>query len=239
MKHSILTISLVIFTLPACNKSEQVVTTGSLLNEMTDLARLAEFPTETYRTVQFSSYDRRSTKPDDPFWFANADGFGNEPVPGFEKVLKQPDTNGIGEYLICDIQKTGAILRLWTAGINGKIRFFLDDMSIPVYEGPAEDFFWKTMEVLSGNAIKMDSLQAFRQFDAVYFPIPFARRCRIEWIGNIQEIHFYHVGVRLYDNSVDVETFNASDFNKYERELERTNRGLQSPVEGGNRPLKE
>jgi len=228
MKLYILTISLVIFSLPACKKSAQVVTTGSLLNEMTDLARLAEYRQNTYRTVQYSSYDRRSKKPGDPFWFANADGFGNEPLPGFEEVLKQPDTNGIGHYLICDIQNPGAILRLWTAGIKGKIRLFLDDTSMPVYEGSAEDFFWKTMEVLSRNAIKMDSLQAFRQFDAIYFPIPFSRRCRIEWIGKIQEIHFYHVGVRLYDNAVNVETFNASDFSKYKSELERTNRDLQS-----------
>jgi len=228
MKLTILSISLVIFSLPSCQKSEQVVTTGSLLYEMTDLARLAEYQHNTYRTVQYSSYDRRSVKPGDPFWFANADGFGKEPIPGFEEVLKPPDTNGIGHYLICDIQNPGAIIRLWTAGIKGKIRFFLDDTSMPVYEGSAEDFFWKTMEVLSRNAIKMDSLQAFRQFDAVYFPIPFARRCRIEWIGNIQEIHFYHVGVRLYDNSANVETFNASDFSKYKRELERTNRDLQS-----------
>ena len=166
---------------------------------MTDLERLCQFPEQKYRTLQYSSYDRRSTKPGDPSWFANDDGFGNEPIPGFESVLKHPDTSGIGTYLICDIQQPGAIVRLWTAGIKGKIRFFLDDMDTPVYDGAAEDFFWKTMEVLSGNGVKMDALQAFRQFDAVYFPIPFAEGCRIEWIGNIKEIHFYHVGVRIYD----------------------------------------
>jgi hypothetical protein len=231
MKLYLFTTGLAIFMLSACHKSGQRVTTGSLINEMTDLSRLSQVPGQTYRTVQYSSYDRRSTKAGDGFWFANEDGFGNEPIPGFEKVLIQPDTNGIGEYLICDIQKPGAIVRLWTAGIKGRIRFFLDDMSVPVYEGLATDFFWKTLEALSGNAVKMDSLQAFRQFDAVYFPVPFARGCRIEWIGNIQEIHFYHVGVRIYDDDVNVETFSARDFIKYAKELEKTNRDLQFPSE--------
>ena len=100
--------------------SDNVITTVSLLNEMTDLKRLASLPDENYRTIQFSSYDRRSTSPTDSCWFSNEDGFGNEPIPGFEKVLKQPDTAGIGEYLICDVNKPGAIVRLWTAGIEWK-----------------------------------------------------------------------------------------------------------------------
>ena len=228
MKLYMFTIGLAIIMLSDCQRSWHMVTTGSLLNEMTDLHRLSRFPEHTYRTVQYSSYDRRSTSASNRFWFANEDGFGNEPIPGFEKVLKQADTDGIGEYLICDIRSPGAIVRLWTAGIKGQIRFFLDDMSVPVYEGAAADFFWKTMEVLSGNELKMDSLRAFRQFDAVYFPIPFAKGCRIEWIGNIKDIHFYHVGVRIYDSGVDVRTFTIKDFMDFAQELENTNRYLQS-----------
>lgn len=231
MKAILFTISLTLISLSACHKSGQIVTTGTLLNEMTDLERLSQFPEQTYRTVQYSSYDRRSTKPGDPTWFANDDGFGNEPIPGFQEVLKLPDTSGIGAYLICDIQQPGAIVRLWTAGINGKIRFFLDDMDTPVYEGAAEDFFWRTLGVLTGNVFNMDSLQAFRQFDAVYFPIPFAEGCRIEWIGNKKEIHFYHVGVRIYDPGADVETFPVDDFKRFMTELEETNRDLLSQME--------
>ena len=63
--------------------SEHVINTVSLLSEMTDLHRLSYLPGENYRTIQFSSYDRRSTKPTDSCWFSNEDGFGNEPVPGF------------------------------------------------------------------------------------------------------------------------------------------------------------
>ena len=43
--------------------SDKPVTTVSLLNEMADLHRLANLPDDTYRSIQFSSYDRRSTRP--------------------------------------------------------------------------------------------------------------------------------------------------------------------------------
>ena len=102
------------------------VTTGTLIEEMANLKRLAEYPSPFYNTIQFSSYDHRSTLPDAPDWFENSDGFGREPIPGFEKVLKEPGQDGIGQYLICDVKGPGAIVRLWTAAINGTIQLFLD-----------------------------------------------------------------------------------------------------------------
>jgi hypothetical protein len=54
------------------------VTTGSLFEDMIDLAALAEFPDPGYRMVQYSSYDRRSRVPGGPDWIANGDGFGGE-----------------------------------------------------------------------------------------------------------------------------------------------------------------
>jgi hypothetical protein len=59
--------------------SEGIITTGTLLGEMADMNRLTKLPLEQYRSVQFSSYDRRSTGPEDSCWFSNDDGFGNEP----------------------------------------------------------------------------------------------------------------------------------------------------------------
>jgi hypothetical protein len=185
-----------------------MVTTESLLDEMTDLERLATYPTAVYRSIQFSSYDRRSTSPSDSGWFSNEDGFGQEPIPGFEQVLKEPDSTGTGEYLICDVNGPGAILRLWTAGISGKIRLYLDDMNSPVYDGEAQPFFWNTVESLSG---KKGEINSFRQFDATYFPVPFSKRCRIEWTGDLTKIHFYHVGIRIYESGTRVRTFRSSD----------------------------
>jgi len=231
---NLLILAILLFATVYCtnHRSEQTITMGSLLNEMVDMERLTNLPEVSYKTVQYSSYDRRSTKPTDSFWFSNEDGFGNEPIPGFEKVLKQPDADGIGEYLICDIQKPGAILRLWTAGINGKIRLFLDDSKSPVFEGNAQDFFWKTIAMLSGKEVKPEYSNMLRQFDATYFPVPFSKGCRIEWIGDIRKIHFYHVGLRVYDSSVMVRTFSISDFNKYTEKLEEVDKLLRNPDAG-------
>jgi len=95
------------------------------------MANLATFPKPVFRTVQFSSYDHRSRLPGGPDWFANSDGFGGEPIPNFEKVLRAPDANGIGEYLIADAKGPGAIVRLWTAAISGSVRVYIDGSQTP------------------------------------------------------------------------------------------------------------
>ncbi len=208
---------------------EGPVTIGSLLDEMVSLKRLTFLPEPGYRTIQFSSYDRRSQSPSDSGWFANEDGFGGEPLPGFEEVIKEPDSTGIGEYLICDIQSPGVIQRLWTASITGSIRFFLDDADKPVYEGAASEFFWNPLNKLAGITDSAKYAETFRQFDATYLPVPFASRCRIEWIGNIREPHFYHVGVRVYKTGVKVEPFSAANFSKYVKKLDEVNSILVNP----------
>lgn len=205
----------------------QPVTTGTLLREMTDLKRLAEQPAHPYKYIQFSSYDRRSTSVNEPGWFGNSDGFGNEPVPGFEKVLKTPDENGTGEYLIAEVKGPGAILRLWTARINGKIRLFLDGSAI--YEGPAHDFFWKMPEKLAPETFPADYRDAFRQFDATYFPVPFAKSCRIEWIGDLKKTHFYHVGIRVYEPPCEVETFDPARLSSYLPRIEEVTEIMRDP----------
>jgi hypothetical protein len=102
------------------------IDTGVLLREMIDLPRLAEFPQPAFKTVQFSSYDRQSSLPGGPGWFANNDGFGGEENPNFEAVAREPDQDGVGEYVICDVEGPGAIVRTWTAAMTGTIRLHLD-----------------------------------------------------------------------------------------------------------------
>ena len=194
------------------------VTLGILFDEMVNMERLVKIPAHQYRSIQFSSYDRRSTSPYEEWWFANSDGFGREPVPNFEKVLKEPDESGIGEYLICDVRQPGAILRLWSAGIEGEVKVFLDDMESPFFKGSAEDFFWKMPELLMGRDLPYG---IFRQFDAVYFPIPFSERLRIEWIGNLNEVHFYHVGLRVYDKGIHVERFTRDALDIYSQKIDQ------------------
>jgi len=189
--------------------AQATVTTESLLREMIDLRALAEFPEPAFKTVQFSSYDRRSGVPGGPGWFSNADGFGNEPLPAFEAVVREPGEDGIGEYLVCDIEGPGAVVRCWTAAINGRIRMELDGAA--VFEGTADDFLRRPFDVLGAEAGLDPAVfeGTLNQQNAAYCPMPFAERCRIVWTGTLAEVHFYEVQVRLYEAGTAVETFSA------------------------------
>src|SRR5512139_1718320 len=144
----ILVASLIATTARAAASDAAVVTTVTLLDEMPDLGRLARWPDPAYRTIQFSSYDRRSTTSEAPGWFANADGFGGEPIPGFLKVLREPRDGQAGLYLMAEASGPGAIVRGWSAGMDGVLRVYLDpaggesgtDQGVLVWEGPAYDF---------------------------------------------------------------------------------------------------
>ena len=138
---------------------------------MIDTVRLGQFPDPAYKTVQFSSYDRRSTVAEGPDWFANSDGFGNEPTPNFEAVLEEPTDNKPGRYLICDVQGPGAIVRTWTAAIEGTLRVVLDDAEQPIYEGPAGQFLQAGLQSVAEQAGIPAELyvQTYRQRDASYF----------------------------------------------------------------------
>ncbi|MFQ5805619.1 MAG: DUF2961 domain-containing protein [Phycisphaerae bacterium] len=205
--------------------------TGQLLREMIDLSRLTDVPQPAFKTVQFSSYDRASALPGGPGWFANNDGFGNEATPNFEAVLKAPDESGIGEYLICDVEGPGAIVRTWTAACTGDIRLYLDDAKTPLYDGPAADFLTCPYRAFAKAAGIDESLLngTFQQSLAGYCPIPFAKRCRMIWIGNVKQVHFYHVQIRRYVPGVPVKTFEPEDLKACAADVGNVARVLADP----------
>lgn len=207
------------------------ITTGSLFEEMVDMANLAKFPSPAFRTVQFSSYDHRSRLPGGPDWFANSDGFGGEPIPNFEKVLRIPDANGVGEYLIVDVNGPGAIVRLWTAAISGAVRMYLDGSENAVYEGGADDFFHRPYDRFPQiDGIDKDRFRrTIYQRDASYAPIPFAKRLCVVWTGNIKQIHFYHLQVRLYDEGASVVSFRPEDIHRYRETIDGVTLVLSDP----------
>ncbi len=207
------------------------VTTGSLFREMIDLEGLAAVPAPAFRMVQFSSHDRSSTLPGGPGWFANADGFGEEPVPNFEKVLKEPDTSGTGEYLIADVDGPGAVVRLWTADISGRVRFYIDRNEVPLYDGDANEFFRRPYDSFPQiNSVNRDRFKkTVYQRDASYAPIPFARHLKVIWTGKIREIHFYHLQVRLYPPGTHVASFSPDDIARYRETIDSVSLVLSDP----------
>ncbi|MDT8400293.1 MAG: glycoside hydrolase family 172 protein [Bacteroidales bacterium] len=198
-----------------------IVSTETLLDELVSLERLSYMPHNNYRTVQFSSYDRRSTVPGRPGWFMNSDGFGGEPEPGFQAVIREPDSTGIGEYLICDVRGPGAIVRTWTAMINGELDVYIDNQNEPLYSGDAQKFLWNTASALLGGRDSSFYESVFRQNDACYFPLPFRSGCRIIWKGNMEGLHFYHIQVRLYDEETEVQSFNKNDIDSTNEQIDK------------------
>ncbi|MBN1422254.1 MAG: DUF2961 domain-containing protein [Planctomycetes bacterium] len=208
------------------------VTTGTLLREMVDMEGLARCPDPDFRTVQFSSYDRRSQRVDAPGWFANSDGFGREPIPGFVSVLRAPGDDGVGEYLMAQVDGPGAIVRGWTAGIDGEIVMTLDGAAEPVYSGPAGEFLADRFGHYA-RALGMDPDapgNPFRQVDADYFPIPFGKSLRVVWKGRLARLHFYHLQVRRYPAGTDVRTFAPDDLKTFGGDLDRSRGMLLDPA---------
>ncbi len=209
----------------------QTVTTTSLISELTDLQQLAQFPEQGYSTIQYSSYDRRTVSADKPGWFANSDGFGGEPIPGFLEVIRKPGADKIGEYLICDVKGPGAIVRMWTAMITGEITLWLDQQKEPVYQGPAQFFMQHTYEALLKQEAHPAWSTTLSQNMASYYPIPFAKGCRMVWKGDLNTLHFYHVQVRQYVSGTKVKTFAIKDISDNQVLLDKSAAILAKPFD--------
>jgi hypothetical protein len=106
---------------------------------------------------------------------------------------------------------------------------YLDGSASPVYEGPAEKFIWNTVTALTGDE-KYNALeQAFRQYDGSYFPIAFSKGCRIEWIGELRKLHFYHIQIREYNENLNIKTFTVNDLKLFAKEIESVEKVFKDP----------
>ncbi|HQK93999.1 MAG TPA: DUF2961 domain-containing protein [Armatimonadota bacterium] len=207
------------------------LTTGDLVAEMVDLDRLSRFPDPAYRTVQFSSHDRASVAPYAPGWYANSDGFGGEETPNFLEVIEPPNDDGIGRYLMAEVEGPGAIVRTWSAAIAGEVAVYLDHSDEPLYQGPAEAFLMRMYDEWARQVGLPEEGPpgGFQQAWSCYFPVPFAQAMRIEWTGRVRDIHFYHIEVRQYAAGTEVRTFSPSDLRTHQTAIERVRTMLRSP----------
>ena len=64
---------------------------------------------------------------------------------------------------------------------------------------------------------------------AGYYPVPFAKQCKIIWKGDLQSLHFYHVNIRLYEKGTKVNTFQKSDIQKFSNDIATTKNILTNP----------
>ncbi|HLA84002.1 MAG TPA: glycoside hydrolase family 172 protein [Thermoguttaceae bacterium] len=215
------------------------VTTAKLLDEMIDFDRLARMPEPAYRTYQFSSYDRQAAMPEGPNWFGNSDGFGGEPIPAVVRTLTKANDQGVGTYVIAEMNGPGAIVRCWTAagdrkpiGMNGRIRLYLDDAEKPVFEGEAYDFLNNLYpSIAKQRGMSAKGLTAgLAQRDAGYYPVAFAKSCRVEWTGNLRAVHFYHIEMRKYAPGTTVETFQPEMLDTHREKIKAVGAVLANPA---------
>lgn len=200
---------------------EQTITTGTLLREMTDRDALTLFPDPYYVCRQAGSYDRESTAPDRPGWYANRD---------YNQFLREETRDGRREYVLLDARGPGAVVRFWAtiADYRGKgtLRIYLDDDPEPVLAG-------EIVSILSGPVLAGYPLSAavsekaephYRGYN-LYFPVAYAGACKItyesEAIGQ-GEILYYNIGYRTYEAGTRVWSFRASDLQRYANRIRST-----------------
>ena len=117
-------------SLAACAGAGEI-SMSSLLDDMTNLSAMAEFPSPPYVTRQFSSYDRASTSPaNKETWFANYDR---------GQYIRVEERAGHKEYVMADMPGPGALVRVWSPNPGGTLRIYIDGAEKPVLEGPMAD----------------------------------------------------------------------------------------------------
>jgi hypothetical protein len=217
----------------------QEVTLGTLLKEMVAREQLAMFPERDYTTEQFSSYDRRSVKPDEENWFANQDN---------TNFIRREVTENGDEWVMFDSQYPGAIVRwwmtFWGTGGEGIIRIYLDGAAKPVVEGTA-------FEVVSGGKIVgpplSTSVSELTPYDKrghnLYFPIPYGKSCKITYqnkdiitnekgeIVDKSAAIYYIINYRKYNAETRIESFTRNSITSYARELSEAQLSLAMPFD--------
>jgi Protein of unknown function (DUF2961) len=202
-----------------CMAAEPDVTFASLLKEMTDRTAVAKWPQHNYRSLQASSYNRKSVAPDQEGWFENGDcgfDYGKEMIDGRrESVLMKCDGPGV-------------ITRIWTPAFYGKfgnskgptIRIYLDGVTEPAITA---DF----IQLVTGKwNVKPPFAQPTVRAGDVYLPIPFSKGCKVT-IDN--RAFFYIINYRSYDPGTTVETFTMDHLSKHEQLLKEIGNTLQNP----------
>jgi hypothetical protein len=201
------------------------ITTASLLDDMTNLAAMAEFPSPAYTCKQFSSYDRKSKSPTED-WFANDD---------CGQYLRVEERAGRQEHVMMDAAGPGAIVRIWSANPAGTLRIYLDGAEQPALQGPMA-------ELLGGQypGLPRPLAGEYSKGWNLYFPIPYAKSCKVT---SDKGDFYYHVNYRTYEAGTEVETFNAGQLKTLAGRIEQlaarlaTPRGLAAELGGEAQPF--
>ncbi|HPA18204.1 MAG TPA: DUF2961 domain-containing protein [Verrucomicrobiae bacterium] len=187
------------------------ISTATLLYDLTNLSQLAEFPAPAYTCRQFSSWDRASKSPTDG-WFANGD---------CGQYLRTENISGRTEFVMMDAEGPGAIVRIWSANPDGVMRIYIDGEADPALEAGMKD-------LLGGKypGLPRPIAGEYSRGWNLYFPIPYARRCKIT---SDKGKFYYHVNYRTYAHDTKVVSFKQEQIGALRDPIESIAGALENP----------
>jgi hypothetical protein len=220
---------------PGLCAGSSTITFESLLEEMVNRDSIARLPEPAYTCKQFSSYDRNSTEPGSPTWWANWDR---------SYFVRIEEKNGRKEHVLMDTDGPGAVVRFWATWhgpgggefSNGTMRVYLDRKAKPVIEGPMAD-------LISGGSLVGEPLSQGvspetpynRQGHNLYLPIPYATHCKITYETKAfidpgarkGEALYYQINYRTYEPGAKVEPFTMKALEQAQSTLTEVQRMLK------------
>ncbi len=201
----------------ALNTASGAVTLETLLEEMVQRDTIARLPNPAYTCKQASSYDRNSTEPGSPTWWANADR---------SWFVRVEEKDGHKERVLMDVDGPGAVVRFWATWhgpgggefSNGTMRIYFDGSDEPAIAGPLADLI--SGGVLVGEPLSqgVSPQTAYRhRGHNLYLPIPYAKGCKITYETDVLmddgarkgEALYYQINYRTYEPGTEVESFSA------------------------------
>ncbi len=185
----------------------------SLLDEMTSLESMSEFPEPAYTCKQFSSYSRASVSPGTPGWFANTD---------YKNYIRVVQRDGRTERVMMDTTGPGAIVRIWSPNPTGTLRIYIDGADQPVLQA-------SMFELMGGNypGLPRPIAGVYASGYNLYMPIPYARGCVVTTDSG--EGLTYHLNYRTYGAGTEVVSFTNGQINAMSEQLETLAAGLAAP----------
>jgi len=241
MKQLIFTISSIILVAllsEACSfeikkgKYSEVVTTQSLLNEMVDRDGLAKLSQDSFKTLQVSSYSRKSVSQNQEGWFDNADA---------SQFVREETIEGRKEFVLMDVEGPGAIVRFWSTWhaqqfSMGTLRFYFDHSTTPQIEGRIDEIISSNTDVgtpLSQTTAPFLENGGWFSGHNLYFPLPYAKHCKITYQKaneSVNDVLYYQINYRQYVPETLVETYAKGDWEtgKYKDAISLVSRKLSA-----------
>lgn len=207
-------------------QQSKAVTYEQLLDQMTDLDRLADFPQETYQSKMSSSHDRRATDPffmDESNWSSNDDFVE---TGKWDQLVAVEERNGEKEFVLLDVDGPGVIQRIWFAqGVNaGNIRIYLDGHSEPVIDMPIEQMI-KSGEFPFLAPIANIRAEGYNS----NLPIPYASHCRVA-VTQAAERFWYQISCRAYQAGTPIESYSPALIEKHADQIRAVAQTLSEPM---------